>query len=97
MAATKRAYTRELAEWAAGLKYESIPERVISRSKLQIMSVIGSICASHCTATGEKVEAAFSRWTDKGNCTLLPSGAKIGLKDALAGNAALSMMLDFDD
>ncbi len=97
MAKTRRNYTREMAGWASALKYEDIPPRIVRQAKLQITSVLASLLASSRTATGKSIPKAVSRFSDAGTCTVIPFGNEISLKDALAANSCLSMLLDFDD
>ncbi|MFC1474477.1 MmgE/PrpD family protein [bacterium] len=97
MPGAKRKYTAELADWAATVKYEEIPERVVDEAKMQMLSMLGSMFASYSTTAGRSLVNAVGRWSDGGSCTLIPEGKKLGLNDALAGNSSLSMLLDYDD
>lgn len=97
MADRKRHYTREMAEWAAQLRFQDIPERIVEEAKLQLTSVLASIIAGSRTTAGRSVAAAVLRWADAGPCRLIPGGEGIAMKEAMAGNSALSMLLDFDD
>jgi len=97
MADKKRHYTMEMAEWASQLKYEDIPERVIEKAKLQIMSVLASIFAGSRIGAGRRLTASVRRWADSGVCRMIPGGDAVSMKDALTANSGLSMNLDYDD
>ena len=58
MADNKRHYTREMAEWAAGVSFDDIPPRVVEQAKLQQMSVLASIFASARASAGPKIPGA---------------------------------------
>jgi 2-methylcitrate dehydratase PrpD len=93
----KRHYTREIAEWAAQLRYEDIPERIIEKTKLQTMSVLASIFASSRVEAGHRLREAVRRWSDPGACRMIPFGDGVTMKDALTANSGMSMLLDYDD
>ena len=71
MPGAKRKHTAELAEWAATVKYEDIPRRIIGEAKLQMLSVLGAIFASYGTTAGRALLRAAGRWSDSGSCTLI--------------------------
>ncbi|MFA6447895.1 MAG: MmgE/PrpD family protein, partial [bacterium] len=97
MDASKRHYTREIAEWAAQLKYEDIPERIIEKAKLQTMSVLASIFASSRADAGHRLREAVRRWSDPGQCRMIPFGDSVTMKDVLTANSGMSMLMDYDD
>lgn len=97
MNSSRRHYTIEIAEWAAALRYEDIPERVVEKIKMQAMSVLGAIFAGSRTSAGRRSAAAVRRLSDAGASKMIPFGDYVSLRDALSANSALSMMLDYDD
>jgi 2-methylcitrate dehydratase PrpD len=97
MGSRNRRYTMEIAEWVSQLRYEEIPERVVERSKLQIMSVLGAIFGSSRIGAGRRATDAVRRLSDAGASKMIPYGDCVSLRDALTANSCLSMMLDYDD
>ena len=89
--------TTQLADWAAELKFESIPRRVVEDCKSQILSVIASVHAGHFTEAGRTVSKTIKEWGGAKEATLMPSGERISVHNAVFGNTALSMALDYDD
>ncbi|HUT55168.1 MAG TPA: MmgE/PrpD family protein [bacterium] len=87
----------EMAEWAAALEYEQVPERVREKARLQLFSVLGAIHASSRHEIGKAITAAVGSWAGDGPCTIIPSGRRADLLSAVYANAALSIALDYDD
>jgi len=90
-------YTRNIAEWAAGVSFEDVPSRVIENAKLQVLSVLGSLFAGYNTEAGRRLLSSSGRWTGDGPCSQVPGGRKLDPAAAAAANSALSMLLDYDD
>lgn len=90
-------FTRQLAHWAADLKFEGIPRRVLDECKNQVLSVIASVHAGHFSEAGRSVSKIVREWSGGKDATLMPSGERTSLHTAIFGNAALSMALDYDD
>jgi 2-methylcitrate dehydratase PrpD len=86
-----------MAEWAAGLEYEQVPERVLTKARLQLFSVLGAIHASSRHEIGRIVLEATGSWAGDGPCTIIPAGQKVDPLSAVYANAALSIALDYDD
>jgi len=57
-----RGLTREIAEWANGVRPESVPDDVIELARLQVMSVIGASHAGERSLVGAKVTKASAAW-----------------------------------
>ena len=89
--------TREIAEWAATVRYEDIPERVHDRTKAQFASVLGAIHAGrHSEAAQAALETTRSFGTPP-EATVFATGERLGRLDAIFANAAYSVAFDFDD
>lgn len=86
-----------LAEWVCALQYEDIPERVLERTRCQTVSVLASMYAGLSNDAAQAVLAAATRWNKAGPCTVIPTGQKMALHEAVTANSALSMALDYDD
>ena len=88
---------QRMAEWAAGLRFEQVPRRVIEEAKNQILSMIAAVHAGHFSDTGRIVSRTVKEWSGAKEATLIPSGERATVRDAIFGNTALSMALDYDD
>jgi 2-methylcitrate dehydratase PrpD len=86
-----------IAEWAARLRYEDLPRRVVEEAKNQILSMIAAVHAGHFSDAGRVVSRTVKEWTGAKEATLIPSGERTSARDAIFGNAALAMALDYDD
>lgn len=91
------ATTAEIAAWAASLRYEDVPERVHSRAKAQILSVVAAIHAGrHSEAARAALETARG-WGGQEECVVLATGERLRRHDAIFVNACYSVAFDFDD
>ena len=86
--------TERIARFIATTRYEDIPERVLRKARYQIANTLASIPASAHTSAAQAVLAAARKWNKPGPCTVLPSGERLALHEAVFVNAALSMALD---
>jgi 2-methylcitrate dehydratase PrpD len=87
----------QLAEWICALDYASIPERVLERARHQVLNVLAAVHAGSETHAGRAVLAAARGFGGAGPCTVIPTGEKLPLHDAVLVNSAFSMALDYDD
>jgi 2-methylcitrate dehydratase PrpD len=89
--------TERIAEWVAQARYEDVPRRVTEEAKNQILSVIASVHAGHFSDAGRTVSRTVKEWHAGKDATMMPSGERTSLHNAIFANAALSMALDYDD
>jgi len=89
--------TERLAGWAAELQFDGIPRRVLEECKNQILSVIAAVHSGHFTEAGRVVSKRIKDWAGGKEATLIPSGERTSAHNAIVGNAALGMALDYDD
>lgn len=75
----------QLAAWAASLRFDDIPGRVVSYARSQILSQLAAARATLDHPLGEKVQAVFGRPVQ-----VDPHRSAVAL-------AALTMALDYDD
>jgi 2-methylcitrate dehydratase PrpD len=97
MAGIAATAVERLAEWVVGVRADEIPEPVRARARAQIASVVAACHAGWDTEAGRAVHRAVSGWSRPGPCTVIPTGERIALHDAVLINAALGMTLDYDD
>src|SRR5438874_181784 len=89
--------TERVAAWAAGLRYEDVPQPVLERARLQIASVFAAIVSTAKTDLHPRLVRAAARWGKGGEATIIPSGPRSPLHAACYVNAAASVAFDFDD
>ena len=89
--------TERIAEWVAQAQFEDLPRRVTEEAKNQVLSVIASVHAGHFSDTGRAVSRTVKDWGGGKDATMMPSGERTSLHNALFANTALSMALDYDD
>jgi 2-methylcitrate dehydratase PrpD len=84
------------ADFAAGLKYESVPQPVRERAKLLMLDAIGIAFSSSKYDFASKALAGLSRF-GTGEHTVINSERKLALRDAVTMNGILVHGLDYDD
>ena len=89
--------TERIAEWVTQARFEDLPRRVVEEAKNQILSVIAAVHAGHFSEAGRTVSRTVKEWTGGKDATMIPSGERTSLYNAIFANTALSMALDFDD
>ena len=89
--------TARIAEWVAQTHFEDLPRRVTEEAKNQILSVIAAVHAGHFSDAGRTVSRTVKDWSAGKDATMIPSGERTSLHNAIFANTALSMALDFDD
>ena len=87
----------EVAEWAAGLRFEDLPADVVEATKLRVLDVIGLILAGAETQFGKSTRAAAVALSPPGPCRILGFGDRVGVTAAAMANGALSQALEYDD
>jgi 2-methylcitrate dehydratase PrpD len=87
-----------LAAWVTGLRYDDLPEEVVSKAKLHVLFLIGSACVGKREAIGTRgIEIARRLGGAGGRCTIVGEAAPASAVDAAFANAALIMSGDGDD
>jgi 2-methylcitrate dehydratase PrpD len=89
--------TAQIADWAIQTRFEDLPRRVVEEAKNQILSVIAAVHAGHFSEAGRVVSKTVREWGGAKEATMIPSGERVSLHNAIYANAALSMSLDYDD
>jgi 2-methylcitrate dehydratase PrpD len=86
-----------LADWLVGLRWEDIPESVRERARWQVVNVIASMLAGAENEDALAVRRAVAGWGKTGGCTVIPTGERLPLHEALLVGGAYSIALDYDD
>ncbi len=89
--------TERIAEWVVQASYEDLPRRVTEEAKNQVLSVIAAVHAGHFSEVGRTVSRTLKEWAGGKDATMMPSGERTSLYNAIFANSALSMALDYDD
>ena len=90
--------TRELANFAVNLKFEDLPENVVTQAKLNILNIIGKALAGYKVSLAETyINLAKGMGGGMGDATLIGDGSKIACAPAAFANSSLATMLDYDD
>ncbi|MFI5394761.1 MAG: MmgE/PrpD family protein [Candidatus Binatia bacterium] len=89
--------TERIAEWVEQAQFTDVPRRVTEEAKNQILSVIAAVHAGHFSEAGRTVSRTVKEWSGGKEATMIPSGERTSLYNAIFSNTALSMALDYDD
>jgi 2-methylcitrate dehydratase PrpD len=97
--AAEAAPARRIAEFAAGLDYDAIPEPVRARARIQILDGIGvGLAANAYPFAGRAVAGLVAlAGTEGGDCTVIGRAERLPVRDAALANGILVHGLDFDD
>jgi len=94
----KMNYTKTLADYAVGLKYEDIPKEVVEQAKLLTLHTLGVALAACATKQGKEAIALAKAFSgDKRESTILGDGSKVSCIQAGFANGALADILDWED
>ncbi len=97
MKAVTAPLTAELSRWVATLGFDRVPARVRARLSGQVLSVLAAAHAARHSAPARAVLAMVEAHGAPGRLPVVPTGVRRSLADALLGNAACGMALDYDD
>jgi 2-methylcitrate dehydratase PrpD len=90
--------TERLARFAAGLRYDDLPDEVAAHTRLSILDTIGTALAGSGLGEGCDEIASFAiAQCEGGKATLWSSGARLGAAQAALANAVHARALDYDD
>ena len=87
----------ELAHWAVGVTFDSLPQDVVAATKLRVLDVIGLALAGAETDFGRSVRNAALAISTAGPCRILGFKDRVGVTTAAFANGAFSQALEFDD
>ncbi len=86
-----------IAAWSSSLRFEDIPPRVVSKAKLQILSVMAAVYAGYPTRAARAIREIIMSTRANGRSVVFPQGERTSPTVAVVANAAASMALDYDD
>jgi len=88
-----------LAEMAAGLRFDSVPEAARLRAKLSMLDALGVGLASNAFNYAERALAGITALAggESGACSVIGRSERLPVRDAALANGILIHGLDFDD
>jgi 2-methylcitrate dehydratase PrpD len=89
--------TQDIAQWAATVGYEDIPERLHAKTKAQILSVVAAIHAGRHSEGAMSAHEAARSWGSGEDATVFVTGERLPHLNAIFANACASVAFDFDD
>jgi 2-methylcitrate dehydratase PrpD len=89
--------SQQIAEFAAGLTPEAIPEAVRECAKLHVLDVIGTALAATRFDFAQHALAGISNLAEAGNNSVIGMRVKLPMRDAVLMNGILAHGLDYDD
>jgi 2-methylcitrate dehydratase PrpD len=96
-AAPEPAIAQHLAEFAAELEYETLPEKIRECAKLHILDVIGTALAATHFDFGKHALAGLLGIAEGGSGSVIGMSVTLPLRDAVLMNGILAHGLDYDD
>ena len=91
-------YTKNLAKYAVGLKYQDFPEEVIEQAKLLTLHTLGVSLAACATGQGKDAIALGKAFGNgKNEATIVGDGSKVSCVQAGFVNGTLADILDWED
>jgi 2-methylcitrate dehydratase PrpD len=85
------------AAFAAGLRFEDIPDALIEKAALHILDTIGCALAATRTDYASSILAALTRLEGSSGAIAIGQAQTLGLRDSLLFNGGLANTLDYDD
>jgi len=86
-----------IADWIISISYDKIPQNVVKIAKQQLLGMLGTCFAGSTTNGGQILLKTIQAYGSNPDATVLPSGIRTSVLNALYANAAFSMALDYDD
>ena len=93
----EKSLSRQIAEFAVGLKYSDLPENVINEVKRFLYDSIGCAYGAHHTKDVNILREIYLNMGGKGEATLLGFGDKVPAVNATLVNSLMIRALDFND
>lgn len=88
---------QRLAEFAASLRDDAIPNDVAASVRLRLLDLLGVALAASRDSAARPILAALEGWESGGRCSVVGAGRTAAAPLAALANGALAHVLDFDD
>ena len=90
--------TRTLAEFAANLKFEDLPDEVVERLKLLTLNIVGKAFAGSTTSLGKKyLQLGQAIGGGSNEARVIASDVTLSCPAATYVNSGYATALDYDD
>jgi 2-methylcitrate dehydratase PrpD len=93
----RKPYTKLLAEWSVGLKYQDIPEDVVAAAKAQIINMLGAMLPGSATECGKTAGGVVKKWGDRPEATAVGFGFQTSARSAAFLNSITGQILEYED
>jgi 2-methylcitrate dehydratase PrpD len=87
----------QLAAWVSSLRFDDLPEDVVTATRLRVLDVIGLALAGSETPFGRSTRDAAVALSPPGPSRILGTGERVAAQTAAFANAAFAQALEFDD
>jgi len=88
---------RSIGNFAANLRYEDIPSRVLKFARQHILDTVGTSLAATHFDFAHRAVSGVATTGETGNCSVIGMRARLPIKDAALVNGILAHGLDYDD
>jgi 2-methylcitrate dehydratase len=89
--------TERMAEWAASLRYDDLPQEVVGAAKRFLMDAVGCAFGGAQQHDVRLARAVINEIAGSGNATVLVSGERIDPVSAALVNALMIRVMDYND
>ncbi|RME23917.1 MAG: hypothetical protein D6806_10450, partial [Deltaproteobacteria bacterium] len=86
-----------LGDWCASLNAGAVPQRVIEKAKLQVLSVLAAVYSGYHARAARALREIILSTRANGRSSVFPSRERSSPTVAVVANAAASMAIDYDD
>ncbi len=90
-------YATQIADWAAGLRFDDIPKAVIADEKWRVLDILGVALAAYTLPASAPVRAAALRLGLGEESRMWGYGDRTSAANAAMVNGSLAHALDYDD
>ena len=90
-------YSDQIAQWAAGLTFDAIPDAVVADEKLRVLDILGVALAASALLATAPVRKAALRLGAGEESRMWGYGDRSSAASAAIVNGALAHALDYDD
>ena len=86
-----------ISDWVADLRFEDLPDDVVTATRLRVLDVVGLTLAGHGTVFGRAVCESVVDLHGGGSARILGRARGVGVVGAAFANGSLSQALEYDD
>ncbi|MEO7726771.1 MAG: MmgE/PrpD family protein [Burkholderiales bacterium] len=90
-------YSRTIAEFVEGVEHATLPQRLRDFARFHMLDVAGTALAATKFEFAQRALNGLTAMADGGSVSVIGTGTKLPLKDAVIMNGILAHGLDYDD